>query len=543
MDILGKLGFKQRKHVGISISANNFIELVCIDKMSKAVVKYSSDNIKYNSSIREVVDYEELAEALERLFEDAGINPKDCSVTLSLPNVHFGITPIEGDSEEGFIIENISTDLEDLYIFKRNEPTISYSKLENGAVKGQKNIVYSALQSKVKIKMLEIFDNLGAELVRIDTSYSSLFKAFQFCDRFNKYLLPDEKTLIVLTTSNSCSAFLLNGSVVADVAEEPIAIKSFTQEEVYGIVSKLATNSILKTSPKTLLVVSETDEIDASVVSQRLDFSGEVDYINKSTNNNDQFIEVYGIGTDIDSDMISYLTIEAVGAAVSDFDDYPLNINFIPKERMQKNIVQVGSYEIQFEKYLVSIVIAAVLIAFVAGLFINFLCGLLINNAQDKNTNIKKDISVFNKTIDENKSASKVDILPVMTKIVNQNKSVIETYNALSTDIPDNVYIKQFVTQSNGGIGILGEAKNSESVQIFVDQLKEKNNSLSLTKLSVNSQGDSLNSKIPDGYTFEIKTPMGNINFDMQNQASQINNGNDGYNPDARRLPPPSPII
>ena len=174
MSIQEQLGFKKRKHVGISISANNFIELVCIDKTTKAVTKYSSDNIKYNSSIREIVDYEELAESLERLFEDVGLNPKECSVTLSLPNVHFGITALDGTSETPFIIENIQADIEDLYIFKRNEPAISFSILESGITRGQRNIVFSAMQTKVVAKLLDIFDKMETELVRIDTSYSSM---------------------------------------------------------------------------------------------------------------------------------------------------------------------------------------------------------------------------------------------------------------------------------------------------------------------------------------------------------------------------------
>ncbi len=555
MNILEQIGFKQRKHVGISISVNNFIELVCIDKVTKAVIKYSSDNIKYNNSIREIVDYDEFAETVERLFEDVGLNPKECSITLSLPNVHFGITALDGTSDPAFIIENIQTDIEDLYIFKRNEPSISYSILENGIIRGQKNIVYSAIQTKVIAKIIEVFDKLEAEIVRIDTAYSSLFRAIKFCDRFNKYVLPDEKTLVLLVTSNSCCAFYFTGPVISDDMEEPLAVKSFSSEEVYSAITRLATNSILKNSPKSLLIISEADEVEAQTLSQKIDFSGEVDCINKSINNNQQFIEVYGLGSDIDSNMISYMTIEAAGAAVADFDEYPLAINFVPKDRIQNNIVEIGAYEIPFARYIIFIIVASVLIAGILGLFINTLCAIGMNFSRMSNESAKQDINIFQKSVEQNANTSKVDILPIMTKIVNRNRDIIDTYTSLSTDIPETVYIKTFKTQSNGGIGILGEAKTSESVQIFVDNLKEKNSDLMLTKLSINAQSDSIKSKIPDGYTFEIKTPDKNVSFEeslpqqtqssIQSMIENLRRGVSGvssYN-GGSALPPPSPII
>lgn len=553
MNILEQIGFKQRKHVGISISANNFIELVCIDKTTKAVVKYSSNNIKYNNSIREIVDYDELTESIEMLFEDVGLNPKECSVTLSLPNVHFGITPLDGTSDTPFIIENIQTDIEDLYIFKRNEPAISFSILENGITRGQKNIVFSALQTKVVGKVIEIFDKLGAEIVRIDTSYSSLFKAIKFCDRFNKYVMPEEKTLVLLITANSCCAFYFTGPVISDVMEEPLAVKSFSSEEVYSAISKLATNSILKNSPKSLLIISEADEVDAQSLSQKLDFSGEVDCLNKSINNNQQFIEVYGLGSDIDSSMISYMTIEAAGAAAADYDEYPLEINFVPKERVQNNIVEVGNYEVPFDRYAAFVLLSALVVAGILGVLINTLCTIGMNLSRTSNESTKQDINVFQRAVEQNANTSKVDILPIMTKIVNRNRDIIDTYVSLSTDIPETVYIKTFKTQSNGGIGILGEARTSDSVQLFVDNLKEKNSDLMLTKLSINAQTDSIKSKIPDGYTFEIKTPDKNVNFEeglpqqtqtsFQNMFESIRRGVSSYGNSSGSSLPPSPII
>ena len=551
--MLEKLGFKKRTHVGISLSANNFIELVCIDKDSKSVVKYSSGNIKYNNAIREIIDFDEFSEVLEGLFEDAGLNPRECSVTLNLPNVHFGITSLDNVSETPFIVENLQSEIEDLYIFKRNEPIISYSILDSATGRDKKNIVYSAIQTKVIVKLIEIFDNLEIDLVRIDSSYSSMLKAIQFCDRFNKYVQKKKKTAILLITPNSCCSFYLNGPALIDCVEEPLAVKSFSTEEVYSTISKIATNTISKNSPQSFLIISETDEVNSELLAQKIEFQGEIDCINKSINSNEQFIDISGVGTDIDSNMISYMTIEAVGAAVADYDDYPLNINFLPPERINENLIEVGEYEVDLYRFIIVLLVTSILLAIFVCLGVSLLFSSKINNIEGENYSAEKEIDVFRRTISTNEKAQKKDVLPILTKILETNKTVYDVYSALSTDIPESIYIKKFVTNTAGGIGILGEAPTSESVQDFVKGLREKNSDLMLSKLSINSKEDPVPAKLPNGFTFEIKTSKIDVSLadeDFLNKITQnmpTQNQNQIQNRTRRgsaiMTPPPSPII
>lgn len=504
--LIEQFGFEKKTHVGISLSANNFIELICIDKSTKSVVKYASGNIKYNNAIREIIDYDEFTEVLEGLFEEAGLDPQQCAVTLNLPNVHFGITQMENDSEENYIIENLQSEIEDLYIFKRNEPIISHAKFENKKGHGQKNIIFSAIQAKVIVKLLEIFESMQCKIVRIDSSYSSLLKAIQFCDRFNKYVQKEEKTSILLITPNSCCMFYLEGNIIFDIFEEPLAVKSFSTEEVYSTISKIADNTISKNNPQTLLIISETDEVNSELLSSRLNFKGEIDCINKSINVNDQFIEVSGIGSDIDANMISYMTIEAVGAAAADFDEYPLDINFLPPDRINSNIVEVGAYEVDFQRLVFVLVLISVILGLIFGGIIK---GFLEKTNEDLSGNSslsKKNIEVFKKRIKNSESQQTKNIFPVLKQILDTNNSIINVYNALGTEIPDSVYIRKFVANSDGGIGMIGEATTSEQVTVFLKGLKEKKSDLVLYKLSVNTKDDIIPGKIPNGFTFEIKT-------------------------------------
>ena len=152
----------------------------------------------------------------------------------------------------------------------------------------------------------------------------------------------------------------------------------------------------------------------------------------------------------------------------------------------------------------------------------------------------------------------KKDIIPVLTKILETNKTVFDVYSALSTEIPDSIYIKKFVTNSDGGIGILGEATTSESVQDFVKGLREKNSDLMLSKLSINSKEDPVPAKIPNGFTFEIKTSKIDVSLtddDFLHNVMPNNQMPNQINPNTMQIqqrnrrgpapmtPPPSPII
>lgn len=561
-DILEKIGFRKRTHVGISLSANNFIELVCVDKDTKSVIKYASGNIKYNNAIREIMDYDEFTEAVEGLFDEAGLDPSECAVSINLPNVHFGITALESSSETPFIIDNLQAEIEDLYVFKRNEPFISYTTVENEKDRTQKNIVFSAIQRKVVVKLDEIFENMGCELVRVDSSYSSLLKTIQFCDRFNKYMQKEEKTSLLLITPNSCCAFYMENGVLADFFEEPLAVKSFSTEEVYSTISKIAENAISNNAPQSLIVISEADEVNPELLSSRLSFEGEIECVNKSVNSNDPFIDI-SEGADIDANMVTYLTIEAVGAAVADYDDYPIAINFLPNEKVPKNIVEMGGYEIELQKFAVLVLGLAVVLA----LIIIFASKLFLDSQKESfetgRASSNKKIEVFKKQIKESGDTAKTkNIFPVLQSVIENNDNTIAIYNALSTETPKEIYIKRFVTNSEGGIGILGESTSSDIVNEFVKALREKNGDLMLSKLSVNTPDDEVPSKIKNGFTFEIKTSSKTIYLNdnddvvqnaIQNGQNMINNaknnigGNSGNVPlnngNRQSLTPPPPVI
>ena len=343
----------------------------------------------------------------------------------------------------------------------------------------------------------------------------------------------------------------MEGDILTDYTEEPLAVKSFSTEEVYSTISKIGLNAIDKNKPQSLLVISETDEVNAETLAANLNFNGEIDFINKSINVNEQFIEVSGIDSDIDANMISYITLEAVGAAVSDYDDYPLNINFLPVERIQKNNIEVGNYEIDLLKFVGIMLLSALLLALLISFASRAILQSTINSLESENQLTKAQVNAF-KTKVKNATENK-DIFPTLKQIVDNNNSIIVIFNALSTDIPNSVYIRKFISNEQGGIGIIGEAKSSAEVDNFIKGLKEKNGDLTLSKLSVNTKYDPIPGKIPNGFTFEIKTSSHDVNLDYENPQNTENyNNNSNFeqrssypisNSQQNNQLPPPPVI
>lgn len=519
MSILESIGFKKKFHVGISVSATNFIELVAVDKKTKTVIAYASGNVKYNNAIREIIDYDEFAEVVETLFNDAGLLPSDCSVSLSIPNVQFGITSIESAAEKNFIIDNIQSEIEDLYVFKRsgNEPFISFTELNNSA----HTIVFGAVQTKVVRRLMEIFDTLGCDISRIESSYTSFFKSLQFCERFSKYMKKEERASVLLVTANSCCSFYFEDGLLLDYFEEPLAVKSFSKDEVYSTISKIVETTIDKNRPMSLLIVSETDEVDPAVLTSAANFQGEVDTINKGINNNEKFIDI-SMDAGLESSMIAYMTIESVGAAVANFDEYPIDINFLPSERIKKDVLNVGEYEVSSTNYVAVTVLAGLLLA---GLVIGSVVGIfgLQKASLEKQTSASNDkINVFKQKAADAKNKFK-GLYPSLKHIVDTNAQTNDIFNALSTDIPENIYIRQFATNSDGGIIIVGKAKSSDAVREFVTSLKAKNNDLHLSKFAVDENQVNLSARA-NNYVFEIKTQSVDI---VLNDGNSANAGSD----------------
>ncbi|MBQ3642315.1 PilN domain-containing protein, partial [bacterium] len=346
----------------------------------------------------------------------------------------------------------------------------------------------------------------------------------------------------------SCCVFFLENGIIKDYTEEPLAAKSFTDIESYTNLAAIAEESINRNTPMSLLVISETDDVNAELLATRVNFHGEIDFFSKNISSNEEFIDYAGVGEDIDTSTISYITLEAVGAAVSSYIDSPVNINFLPPERINNNLIQVGDYDVDTKKFSVAFIVIALIIAGIITALTQFCLNMQLTKFNEDRDAANNEANNYRNQMTPN-SDSKDNIFPILKQLDEQNIQVVNLFSALSTDIPDGIYIQKFVSNASGGVGIIGEAKSSDAVYQFVKKLKEKRDDIILSNLTTNS--DLLDTSAGNSFIFQITTSSSEVDFSENNvvlNPIKSSGGNteegasESMNSRRNMLPPPAVI-
>lgn len=498
-DVMTNLGLNSKTWVGISLSSNNLLELVCLDKATKSIANYACETVQYNSAIREIEDPDEFVDKVQTLFQKVDLSPKNCNVLLNLPNVHFGFSTLDPNISEEEISEVLLSEVEDLYIFKKNDPMIEFQVIGRNQDTNQLLVVYSAIQRKTVDFVKECFSDIGATLVSVETTNSSLLKGIQY-SQFSSFDFTS--TSILHISANSYSIFNLNNNLLIDYYEEPLAIKSFSNEEVYGAIANAAAATLSKYNTQNLLVISETDEISAELLASQVSFPGNIEYIDRNKSTNGCFIEIRPEAAII-QDQIPYITIEAVGVAATMYEEFIISFSFIHDGKMQDyETINILGHELNFMQYALLViligVIIAILINLVVGGYYNSKNGDLqrdVNRIQSSNDDLRRQIA------EEQKNKSSQDLFTIAQNIQNTNQSDFAMLNALSTDIPPSVWIEKFMLASDAFTTVSGKSLSSGEIDEFFRNLQQRDPSLSLTRLELNTD----DANYVDGvYDFEM---------------------------------------
>ena len=498
-DLMTNLGLNAKTWVGISLSPNNLLELVCLDKTTKAISNYASTDVQYNSAIREIVNEDEFRDGLHTLFNQAELNPKNCNVLLNLPNVHFGISALDANVSEDEVHDVLLSELEDLYIFKKNDPMIEYQPIGRKEDTGELLVVYSAIQRKTIDFIKDCFNEIGATLISVETTNSSLLKGIQY-SQFSSF---DFSSLNILhINSNSYSIYNLHDNYLIDYYEEPLAIKSFSNEEVYSAISNAASATLSKYNAENLLIISETDEINAELLAAQINFAGNIEFIDRNKWTNGCFIEIMqDVG--LMQNQISNISIEVVGTAATMYEDYILSFSFIHDGKIQSyETITIFGQELNFVQYCIVVLIIFFLIAAV----IYLLLGMSYSNRADalkketariesKNNDLRKQIA------DARNNKTAQDIFEIAQGVQNTNQNDFAMLNALSTDIPSKVWIEKFMLASDAFTTVIGKSLSSSEIDEFFRNLQQRDPSLKLTKLELNNNDPNY---VDGVYNFEM---------------------------------------
>lgn len=536
-DFLSKLGANTKITVGVSVSPGIGLEMIEVDRTTKMVNKYGCKPLEYNYSTREITDYAQFQMALSDLFDDLHI-PKKSNIILNMPNIHFGIINLPLLLTDDAITNAIISEVEQSYIFKRQEPVVSWQEINSNVDTENRSLAYTAIQQTALDGITSACQEIGCTLIGVENSYASLLKALHFTDITKDQMKENITWNLMIVGQNSYSIFSLSGKKIIEYYEEPLALKSFVDDEIYNAITTSAQLTLAGLPANYLYVVSETDLVSAEVLSMKISFEGSVKFLecNKYTQN-----ELLPVNLNILPNLALKISPESIGTAVYQFSNFPLKFNLTGEKDVASADmfeegfprINVGNMEVELTPDFIkkialiiggSIIIPALIIAIVLTKF--------VGGEQDKLNAIKTKIEQTKQEISKYSNANAAgafDLNSTMSKIVTQNRTKLFYYSALGVSIPNKLWVTYYMTNESNGIDIKGKASDVESIYVFYKNLKQlvNNSDVKLYKLEMAS--DSIDDMIGD-----ISSGPRYYNFEITNMtAEQLNPPKPGETPAA----------
>ena len=505
-NFLAKLKPDTKINIGVSVSPNVGIEMMVVDASQHKIMKYAHRSLAYNSSTREIEDYNEFKIALKDLFNELRIQPQNANVVLNLPNVAFGHTFLPTVLDDEGVNGALTSKVEEGYLFKKNTPIVSWVEVKENNSSEKRYILYSAIQENVVDAVKQIFDELGATLIAIENTYSSLMKTLEYTELTKDFALSSGSWNILLVTQNSYVVFSMLGYSVIEYFEEPLAIKSFNNDEVYVAISQAASAVLEKFPTDKLLIISESNDVSAEILAIQLKQPGDVIFLECNQYSKQPIMDV---DLNVLPHYIKAITPEAIGAAIYRNREFGIKLNFLAKtDYHAPDTINVMGFDFTKEQLTTyTAIIGAVILG------ICYLCSMAVGSygaqLEEKKAALEKEATEQQAQLAELKQNSgKIDIYAAAKSIDSSMINKIKYYDSIGADIPSKVWLTFFYADTNGAYGIKGQTTSVDEVYLFFRNLKSRvpDSDLILSTLSVDDNGGMIDIEKTENamYTFEL---------------------------------------
>ena len=518
---------KKKNYIGINVSLNGMVEVIQINPSTHEVVKYANSHVNYNVRIREIEDFINFQDTLENLFKEINVSPKDSDVIVCLPNVYFNFMDMPLELQDDEVETAVVSEAENNYVIRTAVPMVSFFKLH----KQQSNNDYAryivgAIQENVVMKTQEVLEEMGCNVVAVETSNSALIRGLIW----SKYFKANVLTNVILISPNAFCIFTLNGEDWNNYIEIPMPIQSYDEVEIYQNIVKEISDTIESNPSEAMLIISEVENVSAELLATKLNFNGEIGFIEK---NKYSSYPVTKVNLSILPEYVNQITPEAVGVAVYSYIPEFYTLNFIKTNVLSQDktvtIEFKGQIIILTNRLMQSITFACVLSILIVFSGVFFLLTYTINS-QDKIIQKYNDeaaaLEAKLKAFAE--GANKVDSRFIQFDIISSNRMEKLYYDSISIDKPHNLWLTQYYTDSSGAVLIKGEATSVSVVYEFFKNVKSMvlDSDILLTKLEFKDSenvGDLYNNG-GDLYVFELS----NTKYDsvLAKLTAENNKGN-----------------
>lgn len=554
--ILAQLGVGQKETVYLSVTPGVGLELIKLDISSRSVKNYAYRPLEYNEAVREITDMEAFRTAVTELFAELAIPPKS-NVVLNVPMVLFGNADYSLMLGDEAISTALTSEVEQSYIFKRYDPLISWTDSTNVKSGDTRKLYYTAIQKNVVENIKATLSGLGYNLVGLEMSLTSILKALAFSGITEEQMQDGVSWNLMLVSSNGYSVCSMLGKSIIDYYEEPLAIKSFEDDEIYNAISSSAQITFMSYPANYLVVVSETDMVSAELLSKRLPVEANISFIE---NNSFKKQDVLPVSLDVLEDVAHKISLEAIGIAVGNAVNMPEKFNFfanssdVVTDDLNESVhIKIGSNEYDISPntatkvsaILSAIIIIPTILAFIGIPAIEKQKQTKLSEVNSKLEQVNSEIKKYQNA--ENQSGN-FDEGTEIKKVLSNNRSKLMAYSALGESVPKNLWVTYFVTKEDGKIDIKGESKSVEDIYLFFRNMKDSliNTQLRLHKLQMKtgSVDDAVN--VSNNYEFEI-TNMTDAELNPPAPADDKENDEKAQKSDKKdakeQLPPNKPLI
>lgn len=519
-NILSQLGLGGSKDaVCLSITPGIGIEAIQIDISARTVKNYACRPLEYNESLREIPDLNAFKSAVTELFEELKLNIKS-NIILNIPMVLIGNKELPLLLDDNSVTQALTSEVEQSYIFKRYEPVVSWVDVNTNSSGESRNLFYSAIQKNVLDDIKNALSELGANLIKINISIISELKALEFTGLAEEQIREGTSWNCMVITQTGYSICSMLGNKLVDYYEEPLAIKSFEDEELYNAINASAQIALMSLPANCLYIISNTNAVSAEILAKKIQIDCPIHYIENNQFKKQDFLPV---SLEILEETSRNISLEAIGIAVDFHVKLPVDFNFLggnqsintgdnPNELIH---VVLGSYEFDIspmmaQKYAIIIAIILIVPTLLLSIFLPITARKKQSQLDEINSKLQTVQAEIKKIEDEEKKFNDFDVNSEIKKVLGENRTKLMSYTALGESVPKNLWLTYFVARDDGKIDIKGNTSNVEDVYTFYKNMKDSliNTQLRIYKLELTSSSIddqvSVDPSQPSNYQFEI---------------------------------------
>ncbi len=513
-----------KEYVYLSVTPSVGLEMCQIDVTTspKSVKAYAVRELAYNETSKDIADYEVFKNAVSDMYDELKINPK-CNVIVNLPLVSMGTMNLPLILSDDQLLVSITSEVEQTYIFRRMEPTIAWQDVNVNQNTDSRKILYSAVQAPVIENIRVALATLGSTLVNVDISVASYLRALDFTGLTSTQMQDNVTWNLMIVNSTGYSLISLVGKTIVDYYEEPLAIKTFEGDDIYNAINSSAQITLMSYPANYLYIISETDMVSAELLASKIQGAVNVDFFE---NNTFKKHEVMPVSLDVLPDNVLKISMQVIGAAATNYSDFPLHFQFIKQAKSSGGGFLAGAAteapvpitigEKTFEITPTGATTLSGILVLVIGGFLALLSYVLLPNIAATKQQALDSVTIKNQDIDaqvskldkEQQTTGSFDFKGEVDVVLKNNRAKLMSYSAIGQTIPETVWITYFMTQGDGLVDIKGAATNVEDVYVFFKNMKDSllNTKLRLQKLEMQSGSvdDLLSASESQNYEFEI---------------------------------------